>query len=161
MSTKAGLDCSMTTLADAIRERTTSGERVVEQCLDAITTREHSGFVRVREGVRDHAAQTKPGPLHGIPFARKDMYFRAGELCECGSQILAGHRPELTATVVSRLEAAGGVDLGALHMAEFAMSPTGLNEHLGPGRNPWSAEHVSGGSSSGSGMAVGGRVVSR
>ncbi|WP_144140115.1 amidase [Paraburkholderia sp. BCC1884] len=160
MSAKRGLDCSMTDLTDAIRGRATSGEQVVDQCLDAIATREHSGFVRLREGVRGNAAQAKAGPLHGIPFARKDMYFRAGELCECGSRILAGHRPEQTATVVTRLEAAGGVDLGALHMAEFAMSPTGLNEHLGPGRNPWSAQHVSGGSSSGSGMAVGGRLVS-
>jgi aspartyl-tRNA(Asn)/glutamyl-tRNA(Gln) amidotransferase subunit A len=160
MSAAAGLDRSMTALADAIRERTTSSQAVVGACLDAIATREHSGFVRVREAAREEAARPGHGPLHGIPFARKDMYFRAGELCECGSRILAGHRPEITATVVSRLETAGGIDIGALHMAEFAKSPTGLNEHLGPGRNPWSAAHVSGGSSSGSGMAVGGRLVS-
>jgi aspartyl-tRNA(Asn)/glutamyl-tRNA(Gln) amidotransferase subunit A len=160
----AGLDRSMTTVADAIRERVTSAQAVVGTCLDAIAEREHSGFLRVREAARQDAAladtaAAPTGLLHGIPFARKDMYFRAGELCECGSRILSGHRPKTTATVVSRLQAAGGVDIGALHMAEFAMSPTGLNAHLGPGRNPWSAEHVSGGSSSGSGMAVGGRLV--
>jgi aspartyl-tRNA(Asn)/glutamyl-tRNA(Gln) amidotransferase subunit A len=159
MSATSGLTYSMTELVDAIRERKTSSHAVIGTCLDAIATREHSGFVRVREAALAEAAHAANGPLHGIPFARKDMYFRAGELCECGSQILAGHRPAITATVVSRLEAAGGVDIGALHMAEFAKSPTGLNEHLGPGRNPWSADHISGGSSSGSGMAVGARLV--
>jgi aspartyl-tRNA(Asn)/glutamyl-tRNA(Gln) amidotransferase subunit A len=44
-------------------------------------------------------------------------------------------------------------------MAEFALSPTGFNAHLGPGRSPWNPDHPSGGSSSGSGAAVGARLV--
>ncbi|WP_017233435.1 amidase [Pandoraea sp. B-6] len=123
------------------------------------------GFVRLRgdaaldqartvdNAVRDDVALPNSRVL-GATLAHKDMFFRAGELTECGSRILAGNRPLHTATVLARLDAAGAVDLGALHMAEFAMSPTGFNAHLGHGCNAWSPEHVSGGSSSGSGVAV-------
>jgi aspartyl-tRNA(Asn)/glutamyl-tRNA(Gln) amidotransferase subunit A len=94
------------------------------------------------------------GPLAGVPLAHKDLFYRAGRPCHCGSVIRAGFVPETTATVLSRLDAAGAVDLGTLHMAEFAMSPTGFNAHYGHGRNPWNPAHVCGGSSSGSGIAV-------
>jgi aspartyl-tRNA(Asn)/glutamyl-tRNA(Gln) amidotransferase subunit A len=127
-----------------------------------------NGFVRIH---RDQALQRadaldrekregRPcGPLHGVPLAHKDMFFQEGETAECGSAILAGYRPDHTATVLQRLANAGAVNVGALHMAEFAMSPTGFNAHLGHGRNPWSPAHVSGGSSSGSGVAVAARLV--
>jgi aspartyl-tRNA(Asn)/glutamyl-tRNA(Gln) amidotransferase subunit A len=62
--------------------------------------------------------------------------------------------------VLERLDAAGALDLGTLHMAEFALSPTGYNEPYGHARNPWNTEHVTGGSSSGSGAAVAARIVS-
>lgn len=127
-----------------------------------------NGFVRIH---RERALQQADaldrrkrkgqacGPLHGVPLAHKDMFFQEGELAECGSRIVAGHRADHTATVLQRLEDAGAVNIGALHMAEFAMSPTGFNAHLGHGRNPWSAAHVTGGSSSGSGVAVAARLV--
>lgn len=150
-----------------------SAEALVERCLAHIAQSDNSGFVRDRgEGARrdarardaafaGRADNAAPGLLHGIPFGRKDMYFREDEVCECGSLILKGFQPTTTATVVARLEAAGAIDVGALHMAEFAMSPTGVNAHLGDGRNPWGAvPHVSGGSSSGSAVAVAQRLVS-
>lgn len=127
-----------------------------------------NGFVRIHkdQALQQAAAldrqmqEGRPcGPLHGVPLAHKDMFFQEGELAECGSAILAGHRAGHTATVLQRLADAGAVNLGALHMAEFAMSPTGFNAQLGHGRNPWSAAHVSGGSSSGSGVAVAARLV--
>lgn len=129
---------------------------------------EFNGFVRTYEDKsmavaaeldRKKAAGQECGPLHGIPLAHKDMFFQAGELSECGSRILTGYRPDHTATVLQRLADAGAVNIGALHMAEFAMSPTGFNAHLGHGRNPWSPAHVTGGSSSGSGVAVASRLV--
>ncbi|HRP66764.1 MAG TPA: amidase [Thauera sp.] len=95
------------------------------------------------------------GPLHGMPFGIKDMFDRPGRVAGWGSPTREGRcAAEIAATVVSRLEQAGAVVLGTLHMAEYAMSPTGLNASYGPGINPWNVEHVSGGSSSGSGMAV-------
>jgi aspartyl-tRNA(Asn)/glutamyl-tRNA(Gln) amidotransferase subunit A len=99
------------------------------------------------------------GLLHGVPLAHKDLFYRRGRPCASGSKIRRDFVPETTATVLERLGAAGAVNLGTLHMAEFAMSPTGYNEHYGHCRNPWSVSHVSGGSSSGSGAAVGARLI--
>lgn len=108
---------------------------------------------------RDRAAGRPLGPLAGVPMAHKDLFYRAGRPCHLGSRIRAGFVPEMTATVLQRLDAAGAVDLGTLHMAEFALSPTGFNAHYGHGRNPWNPDHVCGGSSSGSGIAVAARAV--
>lgn len=99
------------------------------------------------------------GPLHGVPLAHKDMFPVAGREMHAGSLILKGNIPQRTAFVVGRLDDAGQVNIGALHMAEFALSPTGFNHHYGSGLNPWNPLHVCGGSSSGSGIAVATRVV--
>lgn len=107
----------------------------------------------------ERAAGTLRGPLHGVPMLHKDMFFRAGELTEAGSLIWQGYRPDTTSPLIARLEAAGAITLGRLHMAEFALGPTGHNAHLGRCRNPWQPEAISGGSSSGSGAAVGARIV--
>jgi aspartyl-tRNA(Asn)/glutamyl-tRNA(Gln) amidotransferase subunit A len=102
------------------------------------------------------ASGQKPGLLHGTVFGLKDMFDRAGHTAQWGSILRADVAPaQYDATVVARLKAAGAIDLGSLHMAEFALSPTGLNVHLGQGRNPLNHERVSGGSSSGCGMAIG------
>ncbi|HLG79835.1 MAG TPA: amidase [Bradyrhizobium sp.] len=98
-------------------------------------------------------------PLHGVPLAHKDLFYRAGEVCAGGSRIRAGFVPEVTATVLRRLDESGALDLGRLHLAEFALSPTGYNEHYGHALNPWNPAHVPGGSSSGSGAAVAARLV--
>lgn len=94
------------------------------------------------------------GPLHGIPLAHKDMFHDAGRLSEYGSPLMKGHRPVRSGTIMTRLNEAGAVTLGRLHMSEFAMGPTGHNAHLGRCKNPWNTDYISGGSSSGSGAAV-------
>ncbi len=99
------------------------------------------------------------GPLAGVPLAHKDLFYRRGRVSACGSLILRDFRPDHTATVLERLDAAGAIDVARLHLAEFAMSPTGFSAHLGHGLNPWSLVHCPGGSSSGSGAAVAARLV--
>jgi aspartyl-tRNA(Asn)/glutamyl-tRNA(Gln) amidotransferase subunit A len=99
------------------------------------------------------------GPLHGVPLAHKDLFYRKGKVVACGSKIRKEFVPDTDATVLARLADAGAVDLGSLHMAEFAFSPTGYNEHYGHCRNPWNPDYVPGGSSSGSAAAVGARIV--
>ena len=99
------------------------------------------------------------GPLHGVPLAHKDMYYSRGKLAECGSKIRRGWIAPATATAVERLEAAGSFRLGAVNMVEFAFGPTGHNPHTGPVRNPWDPARITGGSSSGSGSAVGARLI--
>ena len=100
-----------------------------------------------------------PGPLHGVPLAHKDMFYRAGHVTTCGSRIRKDFVPDHDSTALARLHQAGAIYLGGLNMAEFATGPTGHNEHWGDCRNPWNRAHISGGSSSGSGASVGGRVV--
>jgi aspartyl-tRNA(Asn)/glutamyl-tRNA(Gln) amidotransferase subunit A len=108
---------------------------------------------------RRRAQGLRPRPLEGIPFGFKDMYYRAGRTCGCGSRIRADWVPDVTATVADRLMQQGIVTLGRLHMTEFAGGPTGHNEHLGPCRNPWNTERITGGSSSGCGAALAAGIV--
>ena len=105
------------------------------------------------------AAGRAPGPLHGVPLAHKDMYYRAGVVTTCGSKVRRDFRPDCTSTALDRLHAAGALNLGGLNMAEFAFGPTGHNVHYGACRNPWHTDHISGGSSSGSGSATAARLV--
>jgi aspartyl-tRNA(Asn)/glutamyl-tRNA(Gln) amidotransferase subunit A len=98
-------------------------------------------------------------PLHGVPLAHKDLLEVAGLEMHVGSKILRGNIASDNAWAINTLEAAGQVNLGALHMAEFAMSPTGFNAHYGHGLNPWNPLYACGGSSSGSGIAVAARLV--
>ena len=76
------------------------------------------------------------GPLHGVPLAHKDMYYRTGKPCRCGSKIRGTFRPTYTATAIKRLEDAGSITIGSLNMAEFAQNPTGHNAHFGDCHNP-------------------------
>ena len=99
------------------------------------------------------------GPLHGVPLAHKDMFFRAGELAEMGAAMMRGHRPEVTATVLARLDAAGAIDVGRLNMVEFALGITGHNDHTGHPRNPWNPRHITGGSTSGGAAGVAARLI--
>lgn len=99
------------------------------------------------------------GPLHGVTLTHKDMYDRAGQVTGFGAHPNAGTAAAETATVLARLDAAGQVDLGRLRMSEFAMGPTGHNHHWGIPRNTARPGAISGGSSSGSGAAVGAGLV--
>src|SRR6267142_1320752 len=108
---------------------------------------------------RERKQGTTRGALHGVPLAHKDLFYRKGKVVACGSKIRRDFVPDLTASVLQRLDAAGAIDIGSLHMAEFAFSPSGYNEHYGHCRNPWNTAHVPGGSSSGSGAAVAARII--
>ncbi len=99
------------------------------------------------------------GPLHGVPLAHKDMFYRAGKVCTCGSEIRRHWRPDYTATLIERLEGAGALQVGTLNMIEFAAGSTGHNEHFGDCFNPWNTDYSPGASSSGSGSAVAARLV--
>jgi amidase len=92
------------------------------------------------------------GPLHGIPIAVKDLCATRGVRTTCGSKIKAKWIPEYDATVISRLYSAGAVLLGKLTLTEFA--GIGYHPTIPVPLNPWSANHWTGSSSSGSGVAT-------
>jgi aspartyl-tRNA(Asn)/glutamyl-tRNA(Gln) amidotransferase subunit A len=94
------------------------------------------------------------GPLAGVPIALKDVLVTRGLATTAGSRILAGWVPPYDGTAVARLCAAGAVLLGKLNCDEFAMGSSNENSAYRPVRNPWSLEHVPGGSSGGSAAAV-------
>jgi aspartyl-tRNA(Asn)/glutamyl-tRNA(Gln) amidotransferase subunit A len=114
-----------------------------------------NAFVRIEDRPRGGGA----GPLAGLPLAHKDMFYRAGQVSNCGSKIRRGWVASETATVLERLDSAGALQLGTLNMSEFAYGPTGHNDHWGDCRNPWNPDYITGGSSSGSGAAVAARLV--
>ena len=94
------------------------------------------------------------GPLHGIPFALKDIYDTAGIRTTAGSRLYLDRVPEEDATTTTRLKSAGAVLLGKLHTYEFALGGPDFSTPFPPARNPWNTGHITGGSSSGSGAAV-------
>uniref|UniRef100_UPI00131E97E0 amidase n=1 Tax=Acidisphaera sp. L21 TaxID=1641851 RepID=UPI00131E97E0 len=94
------------------------------------------------------------GPLHGIPYALKDIYDTAGILTSGHSARCKTRIPTEDATVVRKLREAGGVMLGKLSTHEFATGGPSFDLPWPPARNPWGLTRFTGGSSSGSGAAV-------
>lgn len=93
-------------------------------------------------------------PLWGVPVAVKDLVAVKGIVQSAGSKILAEQVATADATATARLRAAGAIIIGKTRMSEFAYSPGSNNGHYGPTANPWNTAHDSGGSSSGSAVAV-------
>lgn len=98
-------------------------------------------------------------PLFGIPFAVKDNIDAEGLDTTAGCPAFA-YRPEASATAVSRLEAAGAILIGKANMDQFATGLVGTRSPYGNVRNPFHAGYISGGSSSGSAVAVSAGLVS-
>jgi 1-carboxybiuret hydrolase len=106
------------------------------------------------------AAGQSVGPLAGVPFAVKNLFDVEGLSTRAGSKINRDlPKAPRDATLIERMEAAGAVLVGALNMGEYAYDFTGENIHDGPSRNPHDTTRMSGGSSGGSGSAVGGGLV--
>ncbi len=161
---------SLADAADAIRARRLSSVEATQALLARIDKWQPllNAFVRVdkdaalqaaRDADAELAASGPKGSLHGVPLAHKDMYYIKGEPAGCGSKVREGWIAPATSTAISRLEDAGAIRIGALHMAEFAYGPTGHNAYLGPARNPWDPHRITGGSSSGSGASVAARMT--
>jgi aspartyl-tRNA(Asn)/glutamyl-tRNA(Gln) amidotransferase subunit A len=94
------------------------------------------------------------GPMHGIPFALKDIYCTAGIRTTSHSRTRADYVPDFDATTVAKLDQAGAILLGKLATHEFAHGGPSFDLPWPPARNPWNREHFTGGSSSGSGAGV-------
>jgi aspartyl-tRNA(Asn)/glutamyl-tRNA(Gln) amidotransferase subunit A len=109
----------------------------------------------------DHelASGNDRGPLHGIPYALKDIYETAGIRTTCHSKLRMGYVPDADATVELKLKAGGGVLLGKLATHEFAFGGPSFDLPFPPARNPWNLDHFTGGSSSGSAAAVAAGLV--
>jgi len=176
------LDGDLTDLVEQLAEGRLRSTELTRAALErAVAARERTGcFLRIDQEPALRAAEladlllddarSRGRPparsLLGAPLAHKDMFMRQGAAPTFGSRVTALSReaaadgaamraaPAREATVLQRLEAAGALTLGALNMAEFALGPTGHNAAFEDCRNAWDPAFISGGSSSGSGVAV-------
>src|SRR5690349_2918795 len=147
--------------AAGIREGKFTAEALISSCLERIDAREAQvkAWVRLDRDfalaqARECDRSTSRGPLHGLPFAAKDIMDTADLPTEYGSPIYKGNRPAADAACVALSRAAGGVLLGKTVTTEFASRAP-----LGNTTNPHNPAHTPGGSSSGSAAAVGDFMV--
>jgi aspartyl-tRNA(Asn)/glutamyl-tRNA(Gln) amidotransferase subunit A len=115
-------------------------------------TREHA-LAAARTAEKEITGGKYRGPLHGLPYAPKDILATKGIRTTNGSKVTADVIPDYESTITSRLNAAGAILIGKLNLLEFAMG-SGVVSGFGPARNPWHLEYSPSGSSSGSGAAL-------
>ena len=156
-------------LASLIKARKLSPVELVRAYLDRIesvnpkvnafitVTGEHA-IREARKAEREIAARRYRGPLHGIPYAPKDMLATKGIRTTNGSKITSNWIPNYESTATARLNEAGAILIGKLNLLEFAMG-SGQKGLIGPARNPWSLMYSPSGSSSGSGASLAAAMV--
>ena len=153
------------TIHKHVRTQEVSPVEVVNACLERIEqlNPKLNAFITVladqaREQARVAEAEIKAakwrGPLHGIPVGIKDFYDTAGIKTTAAFELFQDRVPRKDAVGVLRLKEAGAIIIGKMNMHRLGMGTTGIDSYYGPVRNPWNAEHIPGGSSSGSAAAV-------
>ena len=143
-------------LADLLQKRAVSPVELIDVFLNRIEKENDTlhAYITVagktaRQAAKEAEIQIQngnyQGRLHGIPYACKDLFATKNIRTTCGSRVLADWIPEMDATAVSCLSAAGGILLGKLNQHEFAYGATGKNEHFGTVPNPWDSSRLAGG----------------
>jgi indoleacetamide hydrolase len=143
-------------LIDLIKNRIVAAQESTE--LGAYT---HVGsevaLESAKKRLENSAAQR--GALHGLPLIVKDNIDVAGMPTTAGSHALGNHYPAVNSPVIQRLCDAGAVIMGKANLHEFSLGITTNNGAFGPARNPYSLQHIPGGSSGGTAAAVAARLV--
>jgi aspartyl-tRNA(Asn)/glutamyl-tRNA(Gln) amidotransferase subunit A len=159
---------SVRALGEAIRERRISPVELTEGYLERCRTvgKRLNAFVTLTPELalrqaNDAEAEIRAGkyrgPLHGVPYAVKDLVTVKGYPTTWGAVPYARQSFDYNATVIERLNEAGAVLLGKAAMIELAGGlgySSGTASLTGPARNPWNPECWTCGSSSGSGAIV-------
>lgn len=152
-------------LHELIRTQTVSPVEVVNACLkriEQINPRLNAFITVLADQAREQASIAEReiragkwrGPLHGIPLGIKDFYDTAGIRTTAAFEYFKDRVPGKDAVGVAKLKDAGAIIIGKMNMHRLGEGTTGMDSYLGPVRNPWSAQHIPGGSSSGSAAAV-------
>lgn len=172
-ATAASLPEGAAAIARAVCEGRTSAEAQVRAALqraraaaprNAFITIDEAGAIAAARRIDAGGPAARCAPLAGVPIVAKDNIEVAGMPTTGGTPALKDYRPAADAPVVARLRAAGAIVVGKTHMHELAFGITGWNPAYQSGpepgvRNAWDRSRSAGGSSSGTGVAVGGGVV--
>ncbi len=126
----------------------------VDPVLNAFISIDSKDAINKAEAADKARADGKEGLLLGVPVAIKDVIAVKDHPLNCASRILGNFVSPYDATVIRKLREAGAVVFGRVNMDEFAMGSSTENSSYGPSRNPWNTEHIPGGSSGGSAVAV-------
>jgi len=156
--------------ATRIREGSLTPLQLVESSLESVKTHNPTlnafGDVYTEAALEHAHIQTEEaradffrGPLHGIPFGIKDLFSTAGLRTTKGSLTGLDNVPVQDAPIIRRLKEAGAIILGKTATTEFGWTGASTSRVFGNGRNPWNPQLTSGGSSSGSAIAVAARMV--
>lgn len=148
-----------------IRDKKVSPVELTQECLARIAKFDdqlHSfilplpeeALAQARQAEAEIAAGRWRGPLHGIPFALKDIIAAKGHPTTGHSAVLKDRVSQEDAFVTARLREAGVVFLGKLSTWEFAIGGPSHDLPWPAARNPWNTAHDPAGSSSGSAAAV-------
>jgi aspartyl-tRNA(Asn)/glutamyl-tRNA(Gln) amidotransferase subunit A len=144
-------DVSPVEVAEAFIERTAATEPLLNAWITQLPEQSRAA---AKQAEAEITAGNYKGPLHGIPVGLKDLFWTKGVRTTSGSAITKDFVPSEDATVVAKLQDAGAYAFGKTNMVEYAYGGSEHNEIYGAPKNPWGLEHVTGGSSSGSGAAV-------
>jgi allophanate hydrolase len=161
------IDLGVYNVRAAYRAGSLSVRQVIEEVLKRITaagddkvwiSRVPDATLRAQADKLDRQGD-KTLPLFGIPFAVKDNIDVAGLATTAGCPGYA-YQPKDSAEVVKQLVAAGAIVIGKTNLDQFATGLVGVRSPYGVPRNPFNADYIPGGSSSGSAVAVSSGLVS-
>ncbi|MDP3045588.1 MAG: Asp-tRNA(Asn)/Glu-tRNA(Gln) amidotransferase subunit GatA [Bacillota bacterium] len=163
-------DARIGRLHELLESRQISAEELITAVLERISTLETTlnAFITItpEQALADAQAVDASiargeaiGPLAGIPVALKDNICTEGVRTTCGSRMLEHYVPPFSAVAYERLRQAGAVLVGKSNMDEFATGTTNKNSFFGATANPWSPDHIPGGSSGASAASVAARQV--
>jgi aspartyl-tRNA(Asn)/glutamyl-tRNA(Gln) amidotransferase subunit A len=117
-------------------------------------------LAEARAAEQELTAGRRRGPLHGIPYALKDIIETAGIPTTGHSKLCQDYVPAADAHLVTLLKIGGAVLMGKLATWEFALGGPSWDLPWPPALNPWNLDTLPGGSSSGAGAAVAAGFVS-
>ncbi len=157
---------SINELSERIKTGEISPIQLVSECLERIKSLDPilNSFITIQsqQKIYEQAEISEKeikhgrylGPLHGIPYCIKDIFYIKNFRFTGGSKIFSNCIPSFSSKIVKQMMKAGSILMGTNNLNEFASGITGENPFFGNSLNPWDLSRISGGSSGGSAIAV-------